>query len=285
MTKVIMPTTDSVERVCGLLDDLIGDFIRTRSEILNLGKYEAEAEAWNLFNITVRNIEGVIVLARHDLVLVPPALMAARAGFEAAIKAARLVDADDPFDREARWLVHLASEERYQSRSAKEWSEIAQDATVLGQFRDVRLRLAEVCRQHEASFRDFRLAVTEMLPPHTVRFKSMPNFKDMLAAVGGKELYQFYILISQTAHAEHHATWLYRAGGVGTAARFGEFVEPSAWWLPLKIGFFCFTHPCLVFLTRLGGKPEHFLSSETYKNIEEAIAAIGEEPQTVSIGS
>jgi hypothetical protein len=61
---------------------------------LQLGKYEAEIEAWALFNLAIRHIDGVIALARHDLILLPPALMAARAGFEAAIKAAWLVDAD-----------------------------------------------------------------------------------------------------------------------------------------------------------------------------------------------
>jgi hypothetical protein len=121
------------------------------------GKYEADIEAWLLFNLAIRHTEGVIALARHDLILLPPAQMAARAGFEAAVKAAWLVDADDPFDREARWLAHLSFQERYLSRSANELSEAEQNATVSPQVREVRLARAEQLRKREASVRDFRL--------------------------------------------------------------------------------------------------------------------------------
>jgi hypothetical protein len=113
MTKTIQPITAPLARVCVLLDDLLGQFITAcRESLPPLGKYEAEVEALNLFKLAIRNIEGVIALARTDLVLLPPAIASARAGFEAAVKAAWLIDADDPFDREARWIVHLASEER-----------------------------------------------------------------------------------------------------------------------------------------------------------------------------
>jgi Family of unknown function (DUF5677) len=280
MTNIIMPITKSVARVCVLLDDLIGNFITTRNDTLHLGKYEAEIEAWILFNLAIRHIEGVIALARHDLILLPPALMAARAGFEAAIKAAWLVDADDPFDREARWLVHLASEERYLARSANELSEAAQNVTVSRQLREVRLALAEKIRKEEASVRDFRLAVAEMLPRHVARLKGTPSFKDMLASVGGEELYPFYVQLSQSAHAEHHAGWLYRAGGLGTAKQIGEFLKPADWWLPLRVSFLSFAHPCRVFLTRLGGNPDQFLGSDKHQKIEDAIKAIRDEPHT-----
>ena len=43
---------------------------------------------------------GVITLARTDLVLLPPAQVAARAAFEASVRAAWLVHAADPFERE-----------------------------------------------------------------------------------------------------------------------------------------------------------------------------------------
>jgi hypothetical protein len=241
--NVIMPTTKSVERVCALLDDVIESFIRTRNETLRFGKYEAAIEARLLFNLAIRHTEGVIALARHDLILLPSAQMAARAGFEAAIKAAWLVDADDPFDREARWLAHLSSEERYLSRSANELSEAEQNATVSPQVREVRLARAEQLRKWEASVRDFRLEVAEMLPPDVVRLKGIPTFKDMLASLGGQKLYSLYVYLSQTAHAEHNATWLYRTGGLGTKKRIGEFVSPSDWGGPLRTSFLNFAHP------------------------------------------
>jgi hypothetical protein len=144
--------------------------------------------------------------------------------------------------------VHLASEERYLSRLANELSETEQNVTVSHQLRKVRFGLAEQFRKEEASVRDFRLKILEMLPRHIGRLKGMPTFKDMLASVGGHELYSFYVSLSQSAHAEHHATWLYRTGGLGTAKRIGEFVKPEDWYLPLRTSFLSFTHPCRIFL-------------------------------------
>jgi len=263
MTHTILPITEPVARVCVLLDELVEKFIATcRDTLPPLGKYEAEVEALNLFKIAIRNIEGVITLARHDLILLPPALAAARGCFETAVKAAWLVDADDPFDREARWIVHLSSEESYLARMASQLEELGQDVTTL--------------RQSETRIRDFRRSVDGRLPQHTGRLKGTPNFKDMLVALGGERLYSFYTLLSQSAHAEHPTTWLYRIGGVGTEKRLGEFVKPADWWVPLQICFLSFSHPCRVFLDRLGGKPDQFLSSETRQKIEANISRITE---------
>src|SRR5262245_36048891 len=73
MSNIILPTTEPVARVCALLDDLVGKFITTYRDTLHLGRYEAEIEALNLFKVAIRNIEGVITLARSDLILLPPA--------------------------------------------------------------------------------------------------------------------------------------------------------------------------------------------------------------------
>jgi hypothetical protein len=138
VTKTILPITEPLTKTCELLDDLAARFLATRRETLPpLGKYEAEVEAQNLFNLAIRDLEGVLALARADLVLLPPALAAARACFEAAVKAAWLIDADDPFDREARWLVHLASEERYYARIADKFAKLGHGReTLVSELRD-----------------------------------------------------------------------------------------------------------------------------------------------------
>jgi hypothetical protein len=79
--SIILPTTEPVARACGLLDDLVSKFISIWETLPPIGKYEANLEALNLFKVAIRNIEVVITLARHDLVLLPPALAAARACF------------------------------------------------------------------------------------------------------------------------------------------------------------------------------------------------------------
>jgi hypothetical protein len=66
-----MPTTKSVERVCALLDDVIKSLITTGNKTLKFGRYEAEIEAMLLFTLAIRHTQGVIALARHDLILLP----------------------------------------------------------------------------------------------------------------------------------------------------------------------------------------------------------------------
>jgi len=267
MSQTILPITEPVASVCTLLYDVVGKFIATsRNTHPPLGKYEAEVEALNLFKIAIRNVEGVIELARRDLVLLPPALAAARTSFETAVKAAWLVNADDPFHREVRWLAHLASEESYLSRIAKQLEKLGKDVTAL--------------HQRETSIKDFRLAVDAKLPRDITRLSSTPTFKAMLTDLGGDQLYSYYMLLSQYVHGEHPGTWLYRAGGLGTEKRIGEFIKPADWFIPLRLSFLSLSHPGRVFLVRVGGEAEQFLSEDIRQKIEDQISKIGQDAST-----
>jgi hypothetical protein len=70
--KTILPITGSIKSVCELLDGVVGDFIATCRERLPPLRYEAEIEALNLIKMAMRNVEGVMALARRDLILLPP---------------------------------------------------------------------------------------------------------------------------------------------------------------------------------------------------------------------
>jgi hypothetical protein len=96
----------------------------------------------------------------------------------------------------------------------------------------------------------------------------------MLAELGGEALYTFYIKLSQTAHGEYAATWLYRAGGLGTENRSGEFITPSDWLIPLRVGFLSFTVPAQIFLGRVAGSAEKYLSDDLHRKIEEKLSSI-----------
>lgn len=245
MTNIVLPITPVVATACDRLEEFIGLFITAcRDTVPPLGKYEAEVEALNLFKLAVRNIEGVVALARCDLALVPPALVAARAALEAAVKGAWLVDADDPFDREARWLAYLASEERYLNRVAHKLSHAGLESTGW--------------RNRAAIIRNFYIGVSNNLPPGVKKLSGTPSFEAMLGALEGEQIYPFYILLSQTTHGEHASTWLYRTG-LGTQQRLGEFIKPSDWWLPLRVCFLALKSPGHICLARLGGDPDRFL--------------------------
>ena len=59
-------------------------------------------------------------LSPDRLSLLPPAKAAARAAFKSSVKAAWLVHPRDPFEREARSLAHLRTEEDYLNRQMKQ---------------------------------------------------------------------------------------------------------------------------------------------------------------------
>src|ERR1035437_2191846 len=112
MSNIVIPPTPEILYIADSVERAIGQFLGVSKTIPPLGKFESDVEALLLFNLVIRDTEAILTLARTDLVLLPSANVLARAVFEIALKAAWIVQPDDPFDREVRWLAHLAEEER-----------------------------------------------------------------------------------------------------------------------------------------------------------------------------
>lgn len=259
---VVMPPTRPVLEASEMIDDLAGRFLAAASDIPALGRFEAAAEAVNLFSLVVRHAEGVIALARTDLVLLPAALIVSRACLETAVKAAWLVDADDPYEREARWLAHLHGEERYLARVANRLGAGDVDA-------------AAAMHRRAEQISDFRVAVTERLPAHISPLPGFPSFEQMLASIDGERIYSLYIHLSQIGHGEHAATWLYRGGGLGTEKTRGEFVTVNDWALPLRTCFRSLTRPGALVLARLNGDASRLASAGIEAMFEHRLASLG----------
>jgi hypothetical protein len=245
----IMKMTEEIEIKCNLLDRMIEQYLAARKRLDGTHRrYEAHSEALNLFNLVIRNVEGVIKLARADLVLLPPALAAARAAFEGSVRAAWLINADDPFERETRWLAHYRLEESYLSLAIRERESLGADAS------DSHARLQ--------SLKEFSGEVAKLLAARGyVTDSKIPKLPQLLRSLGEERTYILYRLMSQTAHATHASTWLYRSGGVGTQKIEGEFVSPDAWNLPLDICRFVFRTPAIIVLTRLGADTAELLKA------------------------
>jgi hypothetical protein len=253
----IRPMTAAIEDACKEIDAAVGLFLDARRTLPSLGKYESEVEALNLFYLAIRDIEGVIALARTDLVLIPAAFAVSRAAFEVAVKAAWLIDVDDPYGREVRWLAHLRAEERYCERVSQRLEDLGKDA--------------QPYRRRGESLQSFRQAVASVLPAGYRELPGNPSFEDMLKSLGGNELYILYITTSQFTHGEHAATWLYRTGGVGTEKRLGEFIRPADWYQPLRLSWLSLVYPGRVLLRRLGGSPDMFITEVLESKIVAAI--------------
>jgi hypothetical protein len=254
MVHVVAQPTSGIIEICDLMDQLIGKFLNYRNSPGPTGKYESEVEAINLSNLAVRHADGVLTLARTDLVLLPPALAAARACLEAAVKAAWLVDADNPYEREARWLTHFASEERYLQRTSDRLEKAGQDVTK--------------SREREKMLREFRLSVTAMMPKNIKIPEGNPPFDSMLSSLGGSVLYPLYITLSQFTHAEHNATWIYRKSGIGNRKKIGEFIEPGHWYIPLRACLMSLWTPGHILASRIGSQVRSPFTDQRKDEIE-----------------
>jgi hypothetical protein len=242
-----MPMTEEIATKCDLLDQMIEAFLAAiKTADGSLSQYEAPVEAFKLFNLTIRNVEGVIALARTDLVLLPAAALAARGAFESSVRAAWMANAADPFERETRWLAHLKTEEEHLSRVIR----------VLGAL-GASTEIIDRQEQRLKSINDFRQGVASQLEARGYDTNvAVPHFRECLRSLGEERTYVLFMQLSQIAHATHASTWFYRSGGVGTKAIGGEFVDADDWNLPLNICLFVFKIPSLLLLRQLGADVE-----------------------------
>jgi hypothetical protein len=258
--EAVIPATPDVTLACDALDNVITRFLDARGTLPHIGEFESHVEAMNLFYLAIRNVEGTVELARRDLVLAPAGMVLARAALETAVKAAWMVNADDPFEREVRWLAHLAEEERFHQRVASRLSKAGASG--------------EASERTAAIIRTFREQVTERLPAHVAPRHRNPTIDDMLTDLGARGLNLAYINLSQFTHGSHVATSTYRRN-LGAMKQFGEFVSPSSWFQPLSVCWLSLSGPGRLVLLRLGGNPEAFLTEQDVLRFKGHVDAIG----------
>lgn len=219
MSSIVMLPTPEILRVADLIDQAIAQFLIASKSIPPLGKFESEVETMNLFILAIRDIESVLLLARTDLVLLPGAYVLSRAVFEIAVKAAWMIQPDDPFNREVRWLAHIREEERLREAIVKAAEKNGGNTAVL--------------ETHYRELRDFRMAVSQALPQAYSELSGNPGVEAMLETVNQKRMYSLYRLLAQYVHGGHASTGLYRKG-LGTGKMGGEFIHAREWHLPLN---------------------------------------------------
>src|SRR5438552_2047031 len=113
LEPTVIPPSGAILEVAYRLEQGVRRFLRARDTLPKLGKYESHLEALNLFYVVIRHIDAIYTLAKRDLVLLPSAFVLGRAAFESTIKVLWMLKPNKVFEREARWLAHLSSEEKY----------------------------------------------------------------------------------------------------------------------------------------------------------------------------
>jgi len=261
VTAIILAPTPEVRAACDRIDDAISRALeslgRTITAHQTWGTYESSRDAVALFKASVRSVESTIALARTDLVLFPGALMTARGAFEISLRAAWLVDCDDPFDRERRWLAHLHNEENSNGKVA---------AHLKGAGGDPESFLAM-----QEQMRTFRAAIEAKFPPGYAVVPKVPNVPEMVRTLHEEPVYILYCYLSQFIHGARRAANYYATDGSPRR----DAVTPKDWYLPLAVCWISLFRGARKLLERLDGRPDDFMTIEESTEIEGAIAAVG----------
>jgi hypothetical protein len=258
MAKVIIPSTPDIEKAGNLLEEFIHQMLDARKSFPGLGEYEASIEALNLMYLIIRDIEAVIILSK-DLVFLPSAMILTRSVFEMSMKTLWMLDPQDPFDREVRWLAQLQTEEEY-------YDTISQQSEKLGVENSTATRMRGVIS-------GFRMGVTKALPKPYAPISKVPSLAKMMKEIHEEHRYSFYSFLCQYSHGTHVATNVYRMG-LGTEKKFGEYVSPESWGLIFSICWYCLAKTSEKIFEVVGGDASLFLKDELIQEIQSVIQKI-----------
>lgn len=212
MPHVVKEPSRELRRLATRIEVGIGIYLSGRDADAALGsEWESLRYAWTLTNLAVRHAEATALLARTDAVLAPTAFVTARAAMETAARTLWLLEPDDSWEREARWLALLREGARLGTRH-----QVADDAVV---------------RARAETIGAFADAVEAKLP-EGVNVPGTPS-ADAILARYGTGLDSFYVIASQFMHGAELATRSYRVN-VGNAAEYGELSTLHDWILPLS---------------------------------------------------
>jgi hypothetical protein len=84
--SIVKPPTKEVLALCDDSDLLIERYLACVGKIRRTIRFEAETETYTILKLILRHLESVCELARHDLVLLPSAIVLSRAAFEASVR-------------------------------------------------------------------------------------------------------------------------------------------------------------------------------------------------------
>ena len=247
--------------VCEVIDEAIGLLSRDVAEpFQGLGRYESDVEARVLFIGLMRHVEGLLECADADLKLLPAGGTLARAAFEQGLRIRWLLHPTNVFDREARFLAHLAEEEGMLRRSGK-YSE------------------TDAFDPRSDQIAEFKISVERALPPGISRLKKLPKFDKMLEELGEIRRYATYTLLSQYTHGSHFMGNLYRRG-LGTGKTFGEQVSVKQWAVLLEIAWWSIFHAAQKIEQTCARRDIRSLDDQRIEDINDRLSNLKESDQT-----
>ena len=251
MTTAQEPTRE-LRRLVTRIDYGLGQYAAARGTWALNSKWEALRYGWSLSNLALRHAESTVTLARTDMALAPSAWVTARAATEAAARCIWLLQPEDEWQREARWLALLHEGAR------------------LGNRKETKGMPALVAESE--LIKEFAEAVAAKLP-EGVTVPGMDPIKSILAEEGDG-LALFYVMASQYTHATELATRSWRVN-LGTDAAYGEFSGARDWQHPVWMAYLSFRVTALRLIDLKGDGPSPMLELADHQADEarEAFAA------------
>jgi hypothetical protein len=226
-TNICLPPTPEILAACEGVERIIRAYLKGSKGWRASRRYEAPAEVYTHLKLIIRLSEAILVLARNDLVLAPAATTIARSLLETGYRAAWLLSPDNPFEREARWVLYLET-------AATHHEKLAAENMLSEKSRTSHSKTA-------ASFRQFGMQIRRLLKKEGYEVKkTFPNFRRLVSEQDLPDAYHIFIELSAGTHSNFSAMDIYRKH-LGTAKQFGEFVGPKDWFLPIGVsGFILF---------------------------------------------
>lgn len=209
MPNVARTPSREMRRLAVRIEAAGNRFARARGSSWLETQWEAPRHAWTLSNLALRHLEATALAAKTDVVLLPAGWVTARAAVEAAGRCLWLMEPDDEWQREARWLALLYEGARLGDRPE-----------MVGTLQ------AEVSARTKA----FADEVKALLPGGLI----VPGIPAMMSILKGQgdDLAWFYVLSSQYTHAAELATRTTRSH-LGGNAKYGDRADAAEWLLPL----------------------------------------------------
>ncbi len=262
---VVQPPTKEVLALCDDSDKLIEHYLASVGTIRDsIRRFEAETETYTIMKLLIRHLESVCELARHDLVLLPSAVVLSRAVFEASVRARWMLRPVDPYEREVRWVLHLRSATEHCSKLERSAHTPKDTAAAYGRRRQ--------------SYEQFDTDISKLLSERGYSLpKQAPKIWEMLKDIGDPHLYQFYILLSAYTHTNFEAGSLYRQN-LGCGKELGEFITSSDWRLPLEVAWKSFFLIARDFLYWVEADMATFSADTLLQNFESHLSPLNAEP-------
>ena len=278
-----------MERVLLLIDQLIDCLmIKLKEENLDCKTENTDKSGYTaliLLNIIFKNVEGVLLLAKCDCNLLPPALVISRTLLETSAKLTWLIKPEDKMSREQNLLTFMKDDKGQLKKFIEslefEKNDLAEKEKNVNHERLKQMLISSLkdaendkkiicqeCQEFETNLRNQSLNISQqkMSMPSTLQLlKKMGEHQELFKQVNQISLYFTYNRLCLSVHGNYSETLIYKSK---------QFITPTDWHTPLYIGYFTLLHSSLTFLKTYSTNFDEGLLVKKGKEIEKALTLL-----------